>query len=190
MHIVVRARRVLAVHPWIHWSACAGLAVAAALTTHGYLARADAERESWGTTRRVWVATAPVAAGEPVAATAVDVPAAIVPSDAVTDPPGDSIARQRIADGEIVVAVDLTAAAGPAALADEGTVVVGVADPLARGAAIGLAVRVVADGVVLTDSAEVVGLSDDVILLAVLGRDGPIVAAAARTGTASVLFLP
>jgi len=190
MHIVVRARRVLAVHPWIHWAVCIALATAAAVATHGYVARLDAERRSWGTTRQVWVAAADVAAGQPVRAIAADVPVALVPPGAVDEPPGDSLARQRVTDGEIVVGADLTAAPGPAALAAPDTVVVGLVDPLARNAAVGLHVQIAAEGVVLTESAEVVGLSDDVILIAVATRDGPVVASAAHDGLASVLFLP
>ncbi len=190
MHIAVSTRRVLARHPWIHWAVCVGLAIGAAAATHGYIARLDAERRSWGTTRRVWVASGEIDPGQPVDAAATDVPAALVPPGAVTDPPDGSIARQRVTDGEIVVTADLTALTGPAALAEPDTVVVGVVDPLARNAAIGLHVRIAADGVVLTDSAEVVGLSDEVILIAVASRDGPVVASAAHDGIASVLFLP
>ena len=77
MHIVVRTRRVLAVHPWIHWAVCVGLAVAAAFATHGYIARLDAERRSWGTTHEVWVSADDIAAGEPIRATATEVPVAL-----------------------------------------------------------------------------------------------------------------
>ena len=84
MHIVVRTRRVLAVHPWIHWAVCVGLAVAAAFATHGYIARLDAERRSWGTTHEVWVSADNIAAGEPIRATATEVPVALVPPAAVT----------------------------------------------------------------------------------------------------------
>ena len=189
MHIVVRTRRALAVHPWIHWAVCVALAIAAAVATHGYIAGLDAERRAWGTTREVWVTVGDVAAGQPVRATAAQVPAALVPPGAVTERPA-SVARQRVTAGEIVVDADLAAAPGPAALAEPDTVVVGLTDPLARNATIGLHVRVAAEGVVLAETAEVVGLSDDVILIAVAARDGPIVASAAHDGLASVLFLP
>ena len=169
---------------------CVGLAVAAAVATHGYIARLDTERRAWGTTREVWVAVGDVAAGQPVRASTTEVPAALVPPGAVTEPPDDAVARQRVTAGEIVVDADLTAAPGPAALAGPDTVVVGLVDPLARNAAIGLHVQIAAEGVVLTETGEIVGLSDDVILVAVAARDGPIVASAAHAGLASVLFLP
>ena len=79
MHIVVRTRRALAVHPWIHWAVCVALAIAAAVATHGYIAGLDAERRAWGTTREVWVTVGDVAAGQPVRATAAQVPTALVP---------------------------------------------------------------------------------------------------------------
>ena len=96
-------------------------------------------------------ATSP--AGQPVRATAAEVPTALVPPGAVTEPPGDAVARQRVTAGEIVVAADLAAAPGPAALADPDTVVVGLTDPLARNVAIGLHVQVAAEGVVLAETA-------------------------------------
>ncbi len=190
MHIVVRTRRALAAHPWIHWAVCVGLAIAAAVATHGYIARLDAERRAWGTTRTVWVTVGDVAAGQPVRATAADVPAALVPPGAVTEPPGDAVARQRVTAGEIVVDADVAAAAGPAGLAEPGTVIVGIVDPLARNVAVGSTVQATADGVIVCDEATVVAISDDVIQLAVPERDAPIVAAAAHDGLASILIVP
>lgn len=190
MHIVVRARRVLVVHPWIHWAVCVGLAVAAAFATHGYIARLDAERRSWGSTRQVWVTEGDVAAGAPMRATATEVPIALVPPGAVTEPPDGAIARQRVTAGEIVVGADVATAAGPAGLAAPGTVVVGLVDPLARNVAVGSTVQVSADGVVVCDEATVAAISDEVIQLAVPERDAPIVAAAAHDGLASILIRP
>ena len=190
MHIVVRTRRALAVHPWIHWAVCVALAIAAAVATHGYIAGLDAERRAWGTTREVWVTVGDVAAGQPVRATAAQVPAALVPPGAVTERPA-SVARQRVTAGEIVVDADLAAAPGPAALAEPDTVVVGLTDPLARNATIGLHVqRRGRRGGARARRPRSSALSDDVILIAVAARDGPIVASAAHDGLASVLFLP
>ena len=190
MHIVVRARRVLAVHPWIHWAVCVGLAVAAAFATHGYIARLDAERRAWGTTHEVWVSAENIAAGEPIRATAAAVPVALVPPAAVTELPDDAVARQRLTTGEILVGADVATAAGPAGLAAPGTVVVGLVDPLARNVAVGSTIEVSADGVVVCDEATVVAISDEVIQVAVPERDAPTVAAAAHDGLASVLIRP
>ena len=190
MHVVVKVRRVLAVHPWIHWAVCGGLAVGAAVATHGYIDRLDAERRSWGTTRQVWLTVDDVAAGQPVRATATEVPVAVVPPDALTASPDGAVARQRVTTGEILVGADVATAAGPAGLAAPGTVVVGIVDPLARNVAVGSTVQVTADGVVVCDEATVVAISDDVIQLAVPERDAPMVAAAAHDGLASILIRP
>ncbi len=190
MHVVVRVRRVLAIHPWIHWTLCVALAVGAGAVTHRYLGRVEEERRSWGTTQEVWTATTDLDPGDTVGAEPTDVPVALVPPDALTSPPGGAVARQRVTAGEILVDADVAPASGPAALAESGTVVVGVVDPLARGLTIGLPVQVAAEGVVLAPDATVVGLSDDVIQLAVPERDAPIVAAAAHDGRASILLVP
>ena len=169
MHIVVRTRRVLAVHPWIHWAVCVALAVAAAVATHGYIARLDAERRSWGTTREVWVTADDV---EPGRTDAGDRHGDARRARAArgTDRPTDgAVARQRVTTGEILVDADVATATGPAALAAPGTVVVGLVDPLARNVAVGATVEVSADGVVVCDEATVVAISDEVIQV---GRAG------------------
>ena len=57
---------------------------------------------------------------------AVDLPLAAVPPGALTEPPEEGHARQRIGRGEVVVTDDVVAATGLARRADPGTVVVGV----------------------------------------------------------------
>ena len=81
-------------------------------------------------------------------------------------------------------------ARGPAALADPGTVVVALSDPLARNVVVGLNVQVTADGLVVADAARVAGVVDDVIFVAVSAGDAPTVAAAAQQGIATLLYLP
>ena len=117
-------------------------------------------------------------------------PVAALPDGALDTLADGALVRQRIAAGEILTELDVTARAGPAALAEPGTVVVALSDPLARGVVVGLAVQVSADGVVLADDAVVSGVVDDVVFVAVSEPDGPRVAAAAQQGTASLLFLP
>ncbi len=79
-------------------------------------------------------------------------PLAVVPPGAVESyEPGTAIVRQRVTVGEVVVAADLAVPGGPAALADPGTLVVGITDPLARDVRIGLDVQIASEGVVLAD---------------------------------------
>ena len=90
----------------------------------------------------------------------------------------------------VITTVDVSTVAGPAAFAEPGTAVVGVVDPLAPDASIGLPVVVSSEGVVLVPAATVVGADDEVILIAVPVSEAPLVAAAAQLGTVSLLFLP
>ena len=92
--------------------------------------------------------------------------------------------------GEVVVAADLAVADGPAALADPGTLAVGITDPLAHDVRIGLEVQVVSEGVVLADGARVVGVAEEVIFVAVQAQAAATVAAAAHDSAASIVFVP
>lgn len=186
----IRLRRLVARRPWIHWAAVAAFALAAAGVVYRAAADVEATRRTWGTTRPVLVADGDHAPGDPIDAVRVDLPVAMIPAAALDDVPPDARARQRITDGEPVVAADVTAPDGPAAGAGTGTLVVGVVDPLAPGARPGLGVVVVAEGLVLAPHASVVSVVGDVVYVAVGVDDAAVVAAAARSGTASLVFVP
>jgi hypothetical protein len=190
MHVASRARHVLARRPWIYWVVVAGLAAVAAAALRGELNSIAAERDRWGTTRTVLVASRLHEPGDPVTADAEAVPLAALPHGALGEIPDGAVVRQRVAAGEVLTELDVHRGLGPAALAEAGTVVVAVSDPLARDVSPGLAVQVSADGVVVADSARVTSVVDDVVFVAVNERDGPIVAAAAQQGAASLLYLP
>jgi hypothetical protein len=190
MHITVKMRRVLARHPWIFWVVCLAFALAAAVIVSRYVTALDEAARDLGTTRTVIIATADQPPGVPLQSRRVDMPVGLVPSGAVESADPDSILRQRVTAGEVVVSADLATPGGPAALADAGTVVVGVTDMLARNVRIGLEVQVAAEGILLADRAKVVDLADDVIFVAVEAGSAPMVALAAHDGTASLLFVP
>jgi len=128
--------------------------------------------------------------GDLLMADLVELPVAALPADALVDAPAAGRIRQRVAAGEVLTTVDVTGVAGPAALAEPGTVVVALSDPLARSVVPGLHVEVAADGLVLADDAVVTDVVDDVIFVAVTERDAAAVAAAAQQGTASLVYLP
>lgn len=190
MHVAARARLVLARRPWIYWVVVAALALLVALGVNERIAAIDAARDGWGTTRTVAVATRQLEAGDRLVAHLVELPSAVVPDAALTEIAEGRRVRQRVAPGEVVTRVDVTARPGPASLAEPGTAVVAMSDPLARGIVTGIAVRVVADGLVLAERATVVDVVDEVIFVAVVDHDAPSVAAAARQGIASLLYLP
>jgi hypothetical protein len=190
MHVVARARLVLARRPWVYWAVVATLAALAAAAVHGEMTSIAAERDRWGSTRTVLVARHQLEPGDPITADLVDLPTAAVPDSALDEVPNGALVRQRVAVGEVLTGLDVTARSGPAALAERGTVVVALADPLAPDVTAGLHVQVVADGLVIADGARITGVVDDVIFVAVASDDAPAVAAAAQTGSASLLYLP
>ncbi len=190
MHVAARARLVLARRPWIYWVVVTALAVVAASSVRSEMASIASERDTWGSTRSVLVARHQLEPGDPITADLISLPLAAFPADALTDEPDDAVVRQRVAAGEVLTRLDVTSRPGPAALADPGTIVVALSDPLARDVVVGLNVQVAADGLVLAEAARVTGVVDDVIFVAVSTTEAPTVAAAAQQGIASLLYLP
>ncbi len=109
MSIVPRLRLLFARRPWLYWLLVWMCAAVVWFSVAGALADVTRERDSWGATRTVWVASGPVAAGELVGATASDYPLAMVPPSAVTSVPADVVAARSIGAGEVVVSADLAA---------------------------------------------------------------------------------
>lgn len=190
MHVAARARLVLARRPWIYWLCVAALAAIVAWSVNDRLTAIERARDGWGATRTVLVADGPLEAGDTIVVRRVELPIAAVPEAALSELTPSARMRQRAADGEVLTSFDVVSRPGPGAAADTGEIVVGVSDPLARDVAVGITVQVVADGLVLAGSGRVVEVVDDVVFVAVDERDGPIVAAAAQQGIASLLYLP
>ncbi|HYN34830.1 MAG TPA: hypothetical protein VES40_19555 [Ilumatobacteraceae bacterium] len=190
MHVVARARLVFARRPWLYWAIVAALGTALAVGVNDQLTALEEARRNWGSTRSVLVADRQLEPGDPIETHAVDLPVAAIPPGALDDLPDGAQLHQRVSIGEVLTDLDLTTAAGPAARAAPGTVVVALSDPLSRGITTGLKVQVAADGLVIADSATVVEMADDVIFVAVEASAAPMVAAAAQQGIASLLYLP
>lgn len=190
MHVAARARLVLARRPWIYWAVVAVLATLVAFAVNAQLSTVAAARAEWGTTRTVLVADEALEPGDPIRATATELPVSALAASALSTLPRDARLRQRVDAGEVLTELDVTARAGPAARAEPGTVVVALSDPLSRGVVIGLSVQISADGIVIAEPATVVDLVDDVIFVAVARQQAPTVAAAAQLGVASLLYVP
>ena len=190
MHVVVRSRIFLARHRLVYWSIVLAIAAGTALLVEGRIGALDEQRSRWAETRSVLVATEDLVPDGPIAADTIDLPLVAVPPAAIEAIPPRAALRQRVMAGEVLVTADLISGAGPALHADRGTVVVGMRDPLSPGAAVGQRVWVASEGVTVAPDAMVVGVVDDVIFVSVAERDGPAVAAAARAGLASILFVP
>lgn len=188
MKIAASCRLFLLRRPWIYWIVVATAAVTVGLVVRDRLRSIDAQRSAWGETRLVWIAERDVDVGDIATVSLREFPIAMIPAAAVTPDTDVGIVRQRLRRGEIVVDADLGAGSGPAALADDGQVVIAVDDPLISTADPGATVAVYAEGLELTRGGRVMTSADGVVLVAVDERDAPVVAAAARLGTASLGF--
>lgn len=190
MHVAASARLFLARRPWVYWTLVAAFAAILAMAVHLRLSAIDTARASWGSTRSVLVADRAMMPGDPLSVSPSERPLAAIPQGALSAIPDGARVRQRIAAGEVLVDVDITPVAGPAGRADPDTVVVAVADPLARAVTIGTRVQVAADGLLLATDATIVELVDEIIYIAVEPRAAPAIAAAAQANLVSLLYLP
>lgn len=107
MSILPRLRMLLARRPWLYWLIVGMCAIAVWLSVSSAQAQVTQERDSWGTTRKVWVASGPVVAGEVLRATVAEYPTAMVSPSAVSSLAAGALAARSIADGEVVVAADV-----------------------------------------------------------------------------------
>ena len=182
-------RLVLARRPWIRWLAVGMVASAAGVSVHAQLQSLDAARAQWTDRQRVPVATTAVSAGDVLIWEWRSVPSVVVPDDVASEIVDGGVARQRVGAGEIIVDADLTIGAGPAAGAASGSIVVAVSDPLVADPPVGLDVAIYADGLVLADEARIAQVDASVVYVEVPAAAAPMVAAAARTGQASIAFV-
>ncbi len=118
MRSFARLRWIIARHPALYWLAVLTCAVALAAPIFGAQQQVTAERDSWGDTAAVIIATRPINPGEPLAAatTGDDYPQAMIPPSAIATLDPDASARRAIDAGEVLVAGDLSVASGPRAL--------------------------------------------------------------------------
>jgi hypothetical protein len=190
---LVHIRRILAARPWIHWLlvAASGATVVWSVADHGR--SVERARNEWGATREVWVAGSDLAPGDTIEVEARAMPVAMVP-DAVVIFVGDDsvegVARQHVAEGEMLTLSDLAAADGPGALVPAGWVAVPVVETPSSGASVGDRVQVASDGFVLSTDALVVGHFDQSTLVAVSGQEAAAVAAADDAGALTLLLTP
>lgn len=193
--------------------AAAALALTTGLAVQGALARASEAEAAYGRTRAVVVVTRAVEAGQAVVAADVEVrrwPQALAPDGALGAAPTEATALVDLVPGEALLAHRLSddGASGPAALLDPGQRAVPVplavpglplspgdrVDVLAGGAPGGgpagdLPVDLGAADVVAAD-ATVVGLTEEVVVLAVERTAAADIAAALTQGPVVVALRP
>lgn len=185
----VAVRRILVKRPWIYWLIVAIAAAGAGASMLERSDRVDAERATWGETRSVWVAVVDHEPGDPLTVERREVPRAVV-ADGAADTVAGFAARQHVAEGEIVHDSDIAAPTGPQALTPRGWLVVPVIESPTSGAALGDRVRVVGDGVVLSQNAIVVGHHDGSSLVAVPTDEAASVAALSTHDGVTLLMIP
>ncbi len=185
----VAGRRLLAKRPWLYWLVVGAAALGVAASMLERSERIDDARDAWGGTTTVWVATRSLAPGDPVLAEAREVPVAVAPPQHVVSIDGLTT-RQHVGPGEIIAERDVAAGTGPQAITPPGWLAVAIVESPASGAAVGDRVQVASDGLVISTDALVVGLHDDVTVLAVPAHEAALVPAAAAAGTATLLLVP
>lgn len=107
MSIVPRLRLLLARRPWLRWLVVGLCAAAVAAQLLAIASGLERERQRWGTPRSVWVATAPAAVGDTVAMQPRQWPDAVVPANALSDPPTDAVAARAVATGQLLTTPDI-----------------------------------------------------------------------------------
>jgi hypothetical protein len=161
----------------------AALGVLVVADVRSDLRRADETTRSWSTTRAVWVATRPLAAGDPVpdGAEVRDIPEALLPDGTLgaDEQLGAAVAGRAVAPGAILTSLDLRGSGtAPASVVPDDWLIVPVRTAAAAIVAPGDRVRVVAGGAVLSDRGVIVepGSDDQPTLLAVPADAAPLVA--------------
>ena len=192
MHLVARARHVVARRPWLYWLVVVVLAGCGALITAGAVAGIDDARRSWGETHQVLVATTDLDPGDALVGRTElrPRPVPMLPDDAIDRATPDAVARQHVAAGEVLVDADVASGNLPAALIPAGWQGVPVAEAVTSGVAVGDRVAVASTGTVLAADGVVVGLTESGPIVAVPSNEAPRVAQAAASGELVLLVLP
>ena len=109
MHLVARARHVVARRPWLYWLVVVALAGGVGLITAGAVAEIDDARRSWGETRPVLVAsrTSPRRCTRRPDRACGRVRCRCSPTTPSTARRPDAVARQHVAAGEVLVDADV-----------------------------------------------------------------------------------
>ena len=190
MMVLVHVRRVLAKRPWLYWVGVGGLALLAGVIVSQAASGIDDAKAAWGEPRAVFVAAADIEPGASLSGVAQrrEIPAPLVPPGAATDVESGAVARQRIGQGEVLMAHDVGVTGGPQALIPSGWLAVAIAEPVPSGAAVGDQVAVASGGVTLADDAVVVGVAAESVLVAMPADAAPQVAYAASTGDVALLI--
>lgn len=188
MGVIPRLRMVMGSRPWIYWLCASVIALIITASMRCTQAEVQRARDRWGTTSAVLVASRNIAPGERLDGAVIqrELPRAMVAAMALDVLPTGATARQRIAAGEIVVGLDVATRAGPLALLPAGWLAVAVPDQRSELFAVGDAAVVLSGGETISDSAIVVGVIENDVLVGVPQTTAAAVADAVNQHTAVV----
>jgi hypothetical protein len=188
MLLIARARVAIARHPLLYWIAIVCCAVVAGLVAASAVHGVETQRQSWGSTRSVWVATSTHRAGDPLQVSLHEVPAAVVPDAVVQADPSQRPARQAIAAGEVITEFDV-AGEGVLALVPDDAVALAVATATGAVFQLGDPVVVFETGQLLA-AGTIVAVADEAVMVAVPRTAAGAVGRAALDGTAVIGLSP
>lgn len=107
MTLLAHLRSWMARHPRVYWSGVIALAALVAWHVQARAQHLDDAVRAWGDTVTVWVASADLAPGDPVAARAVDYPVALASPGRLDRDPAGLVAVQHLGVGEVITSVDV-----------------------------------------------------------------------------------
>ena len=186
MTLLAHVRSWVARHPRVYWTVVVGLALVAGCQLHTTAQQLDAATRAWGESVTVWVATADLAPGDPVAAQATAFPSALAAPGRLDRDPTGLVAVQHIGAGDVVRVVDI-GRAGLDLLPREWRGVSIAVDSAALTLAPGTRVDVVAVGALVVADAVVVAVADGAVTVGVPADAAPAGADAAQHGEASLV---
>lgn len=187
---LAHVRSFVARHRAVYWSFVVCLMLVVGVTVSTQSRGVVRAREAWGRSIDVWVSRTDTLPGQAINTQRMAMPAAMVPGSAVTAaPPAGSVARQHVADGEIVVSTDIGTGRLPL-LPDGWRAVAIAADDTTIALAVGDHVDIVAGGSVVSADGVVVEVQPGAATIGVIEASAPVVAAAALDRTAVVVIRP
>ncbi|MEI7617016.1 MAG: SAF domain-containing protein [Actinomycetota bacterium] len=188
MRWIPRVRIVFAHHPFAYWACVGTFSIWVAITINSALASAQHQRESWGRSEVVLVATRDLEPGQSLhgATTTREIPIALKPAAALSAMPDGATARQAIATGEVLVGHDIGQSNGPLALLPDHWLALVVESDNSPMFSVGDSAVVLAGGQIIATDALVVDVIDGSVVVGVPSDAAGAVADAANQHIATV----
>ncbi len=188
MRLIPRIRIVFARHPFAYWACVATFSLWVAISVNSALAGAQHQRESWGHSEAVLVATKRVEPGELLTSAVAlrDIPIALKPPAALGALPSGATARQRIEVGEVLVGLDIGHGDGPLAMLPDNWLALVVESDNSPMFSIGDSAVVLAGGQIIAADAIVIEVTDRGVVVGVPSDSAGPVADAANQHIATV----